>query len=60
MEIEFEKPKIKPLTKTHLEQMLVYCHEWEKEECYYGNKAQFYKRHEHIKNWLEDCLEKLQ
>jgi hypothetical protein len=59
-EIEFNsKKKIKPLTKTEIQQMLTYCWWAEEQGDFYGNQKQFNKRHDNIKAWLEDCLEKL-
>ena len=52
-------PKIKPLTRTHLEQMLSYCDARDRDPWYYGNKQYFEKRHKEIMEWIEDCLERL-
>lgn len=49
--------KEKILRRTHIEQLLSYVEEREKEEWYYGNKKQFEKRHEEIKNLLMHILE---
>jgi len=52
--------KIKPLTRTELHQMMSYCL-WAEEDGYYlGNEKQFRKRHENIKAFLNDAIDKLE
>jgi len=52
---------IRGMRKAHFEQLLFYLNrridphsQW-----YYGNKAEFDKRHEELKNWLELTIEYL-
>lgn len=47
---------IKGLRRTHFEQMYQYLINFEREECYYGNKEQYFKRHRKIKEWLENII----
>jgi aryl-phospho-beta-D-glucosidase BglC (GH1 family) len=42
---------------THLEQLRAYLDYRENDKCYYGNKEQYYKRHEFLVNWLDDAIE---
>ena len=44
------------LTLTELEQLMTYVLNREQVGWYYGNKAQFEKRHENIKRELEQLL----
>jgi hypothetical protein len=41
---------------THFEQLLNYLCDAEESGVYYGNKYQFYKRHNEIKDWLEGIV----
>lgn len=57
MEIVFEKKtSIKPLTLNELRQLHGYCMVAEEDGGYYGNEKQYWKRHNSIKEWLEDCI----
>ncbi len=47
------------LKRTEWEQVLFYLKCVEQEGVYYGNKAQFNKRHEHIKEYLIDRIQEL-
>ena len=44
--------------RTHYEQMLIYAKAYEDAGWYYGNKAQFEKRHGQIMRFLEEAIEK--
>jgi len=55
----FEREIKKTLKRTHLEQLMSYCYAAHGRGDYYGNEAQFRKRHDEIVKWLEDCLETL-
>ena len=44
------------LRHTHYEQLLYYIQDREDSGCYYGNKEQFWKRHEEVKQWIEQLL----
>lgn len=46
------------LTPTQLYQLQSYCKMMEVEGYYYGNKAQYWARHEKIKQWIATQLEK--
>ena len=54
-----EKKKIKRMGLYHFVQMLHYL-----ETCehggYYGNKKNYMKRQEEIKEWINDCIELLE
>ena len=57
MEIVFEKKtNIKPLTLTELRQLHGYCMVAEEDGGYYGNEKQYWKRHNQIREWIEDCI----
>lgn len=45
------------LRQSHIHQMLSYLQDCERTGWYYGNKKQFIKRHEELKEWLEELLE---
>ena len=45
--------KVNKLRQTHINQLLNYCIDNEREGSYYGNKEQYEKRHQEIKEWLE-------
>ena len=47
------------LTKTQLEQLLSYCESVMSEGWYYGNKAQFFVRHNAIVAWAEAALKEM-
>ena len=49
------QPERKSLTPAHIRQLLNYC-ESAKRTGYYGNRAQWEKRHGHIVVWLEQML----
>ena len=44
------------LRATHFEQLLSYVEDNERIGTYYGNKEQYEKRHEEIKEWLEEII----
>lgn len=46
------------LRRTHYEQLITYFDYAESEGWYYGNKEQFVKRHNELKEWLEDLIKK--
>lgn len=54
-----KKSTIRHLNRTHLQQMLSYAKDRERDGWYYGNPKQFVKRHEEIVSWLQDALEKI-
>jgi len=47
------------LRLTHLEQLEYYIQEYEDSGIYYGNKEQFMKRHNDLKEWVQDLQDKL-
>lgn len=47
---------VKGLRATHFEQLESYVRNAENSGVYYGNKAQFDKRHKEIKKWLRDVI----
>lgn len=54
--------RLKPaiiLTTPMLEQMDTYRDYYEREGCYYGNKQQFVKRAELIRQWIQDEIEEV-
>jgi len=53
----FESIPLNGLRRTHLEQLLAYVNNTEREGWYYGPKKQFLKRHQELKAWLEDAVE---
>ena len=46
------------LSLTHLEQLLHYIINYEESGSYYGNKKQFIKRHDELRLWVENLIEK--
>ena len=44
--------RIEPLTRTEIQQLLGYAQHCEGQGWYWGNAAQFRKRHDKIKAWL--------
>ena len=52
MSTVFDSVDIKGLRVAHFEQILSYVHQREENKWYYGNKKQFEKRHDEIKDWL--------
>ena len=56
MSIKLDSISIVGLRATHFEQLMTYVNECEKEGFYYGNKKQWDKRHEEIKNWLDSVI----
>ena len=48
------------LRPTHYQQLLYYLEDREESRYYYGNKEQFWKRHNEVKKWLEELLRKAQ
>lgn len=49
---------MKKLRLTHLEQLEMYINSWEDMSYYYGNKEQFIKRHNDLKEWIQDLQDK--
>ena len=47
------------LRLTHLEQLEFYIRKNEDDGIYYGNKEQFTKRHNDLKEWIQDLQAKL-
>lgn len=47
---------IKGLRATHFEQIMSAVMDREEEGVYYGNKEQYYKRHDEIKEWLDALI----
>lgn len=47
------------LRLTHLEQLEMYIDSYSDSGFYYGNKAQFEKRHNDLKEWVQDLQDKL-
>lgn len=47
------------LRLTHLEQLEFYIRKNEDDGIYYGNKEQFTKRHNDLKEWIQDLQDKL-
>ena len=61
MEVVFEKKTtIKPLRLAHFNQIISYLDDREREEWYYGNQKQFNKRHDEIREWVENCIKLLE
>lgn len=54
-----EKKKVRPLTRSDLEQLLTYCKMMEIEGHYYGSKPTWDSRNERIKEWVKANLEKM-
>jgi len=50
--------KVLKLKRTEWQQLLSYIEDRERDGWYYGNKAQFEKRHEHIKSVITSLMEK--
>ena len=44
------------LRRAHIHQLLSYLDDCESSGWYYGNKNQFIKRHNELKNWLTELL----
>jgi len=53
----FENVSIRGLRRIHFEQLLSYLEDNERQGWYYGNKAQFEKRHEELKAWLNGIID---
>jgi len=47
---------VRGLRMTHFEQLLSYVDWAENEGTYYGNKAQFVKRHFELREWVESLV----
>ena len=60
MNIVYEKLNFKPLTVTELRQLYGYCMVAEEDGGYYGNEKQYWKRHNNIKAFLNDAIDKLE
>ena len=52
----FESLSLNGLRKSHLEQLLSYIENRDREKWYYGNKDQFEKRHQEILNWITNAV----
>jgi hypothetical protein len=48
------------LRHTHYEQLLTYFEDVESSGWYYGNKEQFIKRHNELKEWVNNMYSKQQ
>ena len=57
MAIVLDSVPIKGLRATHFQQLLSYIDQREQEGWYYGNRAQYEKRHEELRNWVEFIVE---
>ena len=57
MTIILDSVCIKGLRHTHFEQLLELVIENERCGSYYGNKEQYMKRHNEIKEWLNNIIE---
>lgn len=53
-----KKPRVLKLSRTMLAQIASYADDCEQQGWYYGDRAQFWKRHEAIKAWLRQELER--
>jgi hypothetical protein len=61
MEIVFEKKtKIRPLNLAHFRQLHDYCMVAEEDGGYSGNEKHYWKRHNEIRAWVEDCIKTLE
>ena len=49
-------PAISSLRRSHFLQLQAYIHERDREGWYYGDKAQFEKRHRDLKEWVSDII----
>lgn len=57
MSTVFESISLKGLRKAHLQQLLNYIEDRDREGWYYGNKDQFEKRHIELKQWAKNACE---
>lgn len=57
MSTVFESLDLTGLRRTHLEQLLWYINEQEREGAYYGNYEQFMNRHKELKDWIGNAVE---
>jgi len=48
---------IRGLRKAHFNQLRNYVHSRDEEGWYYGNKEQFEKRHEDLKQWIDSVCD---
>lgn len=53
----FSSMELTGLRKAHLQQLLSYVEEREREGWYFGNREQFEKRHNELKEWLKAAVE---
>ena len=53
----FDRMELTGLRKAHLQQLLSYVEEREREGWYIGNREQFEKRHRELKDWLRTAVE---
>ena len=53
----FESIELAGLRKAHLQQLLWYLEERERDYWYVGGREQFDKRHEELKAWLKAAVE---
>ena len=53
----FDHMELTGLRKAHLQQLLSYVEERERDGWYTGNREQFEKRHNEIKAWLKAAVE---
>jgi len=54
--IFFDFVDIRGMREAHFKQLLFIINEYGRSGCYHGNKAQFEKRHEELKAWVENIV----
>jgi hypothetical protein len=52
----FESLSLRGLRPAHLYQLLTYIEAIEEEGTWHGNKKQFEKRHQELKEWIRDAV----
>jgi len=50
---------IRGMRPAHFDQLLTLLYENEREGSYFGNREQYWKRHEELKTWLENVVEQV-
>ena len=53
----FDRMELTGLRKAHLQQLLSYAEERDREGWYIGNRERFEKRHNELKEWLKAAVE---
>lgn len=53
----FDRMELTGLRKAHLQQLLSYVEERDREGWYTGNREQFEKRHSELKAWLKAAVD---